>query len=409
MLKFPATDKGVDLEYEADPGISNAWVWQDLEQKEETQISRVFSFALGDLQHPPTPETDLETYVYRFNFGTFEGDYLKILGRVLGIKNDLLIVRGVELKRSIFAAERHVSVFSRISDLVEHSDPIVIGGPRSGAIPLDVFQQLLRKFPNTHELNRYAAARVHTILSQYFDGMKDARGNYEAYLKKKTLLASTAKLDLDAVKQMEVEKYVLIRDLICDALTTKKDWPETDWQKLMTSFLLLLFPKYLKVLQNITIHDYYSNPDKKTNRYIDIGLIDVNGNLDVIEVKKPFDDKILRKGDYRGNSIPTSELSGSIMQAEKYIFHLSKWGVSGEKTLTEKYAAELPPGMKIRISNPKAIIIVGRDQIGGADMTASQLLDFEVIKRKYTNMMDIITYDDLLRRLNNTIAALKSS
>lgn len=409
MLKFPTTDQGVDLEYEADPGISNAWVWQDLEQKRETQISRVFSFAVGDLQHPPTPETDFDTYVYRFNFGTFEGDYLKIPGRVLGIRNDLLIVRGVELKRSIFAAERHVSVFGQISDLLGHSDPIVIGGPRSGAIPLDVFQELLKKFPNTHELNRYAAARVHTILSQYMDGMRDARGIYEAYLKKKTLLASTAKLDLDVVKQMEVEKYVLIRDLINDALTTKKDWPETDWQKLMTSFLLLLFPKYIKVLQNITIHDYYSNPDKKTNRYIDIGLIDVNGNLDVIEVKKPFDDKILRKGDYRGNSIPTSELSGSIMQAEKYIFHLSKWGVSGEKTLTEKYAAELPPSMKIRISNPKAIIIVGRDQIGGASMTASQLLDFEVIKRKYTNMMDIITYDDLLRRLNNTIAALEIS
>jgi len=62
--------------------------------------------------------------------------------------------------------------------------------------------------------------------------------------------------------------------------------------------------------------------------------------------------------------------------------------------------------MEIRIANPKAIIIVGRDQIGGINMTGSQLLDFEIIKRKYANMMDIITYDDLLRRLNNTIAAL---
>jgi hypothetical protein len=94
------------------------------------------------------------------------------------------------------------------------------------------------------------------------------------------------------------------------------------------------------------------------------------------------------------------------MQSEKYLFHLSKWGVKGEAALTKKYASELPAGMKIRISNPKAIIIAGRDQICGAEMTGSQLLDFEVIKRKYANMMDIITYDDLLRRLNNTIAAL---
>ncbi|GHL61590.1 hypothetical protein ECZU31_48650 [Escherichia coli] len=35
---------------------------------------------------------------------------------------------------------------------------------------------------------------------------------------------------------------------------------------------------------------------------------------------KAFDDKILRKTPYRDNYIPTSELSGGIMQAEKYIF-----------------------------------------------------------------------------------------
>lgn len=55
---------------------------------------------------------------------------------------------------------------------------------------------------------------------------------------------------------------------------------------------------------------------QEKERYIDIGLVDSNGNLDIIEVKKPFDDKILRRTKYRGNSIPTSELSGGIMQAE---------------------------------------------------------------------------------------------
>lgn len=53
-------------------------------------------------------------------------------------------------------------------------------------------------------------------------------------------------------------------------------------------------------------------------------MVDANGNIDVIEIKKPFDDILLSRGIYRGNSVPTKELSGTIMQAEKYLFHLSK-------------------------------------------------------------------------------------
>ena len=408
MLKFKTTATGVNLQYEGDLGSSKEWVWEVLKTNKVTTLSRVFSFELTDLLNHPTQNQDFENYVYQFRLGTFEDSYVKIPARVLNIKNNLLISQDVTLKRSLFAAERNVSIFGRLSELLDHSDPIVIGGSRPDAIPWNVFEELLKKFPNTYELDRYADARVHTILFQHLDGMKDARGRYESYLNKKASLTSIMKLDLSALKKLEIEKYVLIRDLIDDALKTKKDWSEGEWQQLMLTFLLLLFPKYIKVLENVTVHDYYSDPAKKTDRHIDIALVDANGNLDIIEVKRPFDDKILRKSLYRGNSTPTSELSGSIMQAEKYLFHLSKWGIKGENTLSAKYANELPTGMKIRISNPKAIIIVGRDQIGGANMTGSQLLDFEVIKRKYANMMDIITYDDLLRRLNNTSAALGS-
>lgn len=65
--------------------------------------------------------------------------------------------------------------------------------------------------------------------------------------------------------------------------------------------------------------------------------------------------------------------------------------------------------MTISISNPKAIIIVGRDEHHSSKMSAQQLLDFELIKRKYANVVDIITYDDLLRRLDNIIMSLSKS
>jgi len=408
MVNFRTTATGVELEYEGEFG-PNDWIWNELVRANEVSVSRIFQFERSDLLNPPTSTQDFDGYVYRFRFGKFVGDYLHIPARVLDIKNDVHIGRDVTLKRRIFAAERNVSIFGRLSGLLDHTDPIVIGGSSLGAVPGSVFEELINRFPGTYELDRYADARVQTILSQYIDGMKDARGRYEAYLNRKKSVTSKTKLDLGDVTKLEIQKYTLIRDLIDDALKTKMNLSEHEWQQLMLSFLLLLFPKYIKVLENITIHDYYSDPTKKKDRYVDIGLLDANGNLDIIELKKPFDDKIFRKSLYRGNSIPTSELSGCIMQAEKYLFHLAKWGVKGEEILAQKYASVLPTGMKIRISNPKAIIIVGRDQVGGAAMNGNQLLDFELIRRKYANMIDIITYDDLLRRLNNTIAALGAS
>jgi hypothetical protein len=405
MVKFVHTGAGLDIEYQAEFN-DNAWAWEQLKLTGSVDISTVFTFDRADLADPPRGTARVtEGYKYKFAFGTYEGDYVRIAGRRLGIDNDVLLPKDMTFKRTLFAAERNISIFRRLSALLDHKNPIVIGGALEGAIPLSVFDELLEAFPNSYEVDRYAEARVHNVLAAYLDGMKDARGRYEHYLSKK-MKGRTKRPDLAFLKKFEIEKYLLIRDFIKDALETKTDLSEGEWQTLMMAFLLLLFPKYIKVLENVTINDYYSDRTKKTSRYIDIALVDANGNLDVIEIKKPFENKILHRTAYRGNSIPTSELSGSIMQAEKYLFHLSKWGVKGEKELTDTYVGQLPKGMEIRISNPKAIIIAGRDQMGGSDMTDSQRLDFEIIKRKYANMIDIITYDDLLRRLNNTIIAL---
>lgn len=159
-------------------------------------------------------------------------------------------------------------------------------------------------------------------------------------------------------------------------------YSEKDWQRLIIKVILLLFPKYVAVLEGVTVADFYSKPGTRKNRFIDICLIDAGGSIDVIEIKKPFDDVLLSRGLYRGNSVPTKELSGTVMQAEKYLFHLSKWGVEGERQLTKKYASVVPNGMQIRITNPKALVLLGRDKRadGTSALTDDQLFDLEVIK-----------------------------
>ena len=87
------------------------------------------------------------------------------------------------------------------------------------------------------------------------------------------------------------------------------------------------------------------------------------------------------------------------MQTEKYIFHLTRWGEIGEKKLNEKHLDKIPSGLKIKIINPKGMIIMGRENA----FELQQKQDFEIIKRQYKNVIEIITYDDLIDRLKRTI------
>ena len=103
--------------------------------------------------------------------------------------------------------------------------------------------------------------------------------------------------------------------------------------------------------------------------------------------------------------MPRSELAGTVMQAEKYLFHLSKWGQAGEWAIFQKRKNELPPSIELKITNPKAMILLGRDD----KFTQQQRFDFEIIRRKYANVIDIMSYDDLLRRLDNIIAMLRKN
>ncbi|MBL8598965.1 MAG: DUF4263 domain-containing protein [Devosia sp.] len=423
MIWFDVDSKGVTLEYEPDFG-GDAWVTRELDEKGEVTLSRVFTFQRGDLTvkgedvatAPDGADDDDDIFadedegtVYRFRFATTKGGYHHIPGRVLGIDKDVLIVaEGLKLERKVFIAERNIGIFGRIAKLVKSSGPIIVGGDKKGSIPLDAFRELLERFPNSIEVDRYAAARVATILGEFFEGMTSARENYERYLDRRNAGASVRALRQDELLRAEIDKFVFLRDTLSVWLAKATSYSEKEWQKMVIGVILLLFPKYVAVLENVRIADFYSTPGKRKNRFIDLCVVDANGNIDVIEIKKPFDDVLLSRGLYRGNSVPTKELSGTIMQAEKYLFHLSKWGIDGERDLTSRYGATLPDGLQIRVTNPKALLLVGRDRRadGKAALTDSQSFDLEVIKRKYANMMDIVTYDDLLRRLDRIIASL---
>lgn len=400
MIKILKQDDQLLLRYKSDGNSDARWVDEKLQSEESVTIRRAFTFGKKSLVEEGDSDFRPED-VRIFILGIAENDYYKIDQDVLGLKYDLLLSKDMAINDKTFVAYRDISIFGKIDDLVD--EQIVIGGDKEGAIPLDEFRELLRNFPTSTELTHYARARIARVLKDYLGTISDAQKGLDKYLNKERTIRAASQVEF--LQGYELRKFEYIRDSLHEMLNDADAYIEKDWQKLIANFLLLVFPKYIAVLENVHIKDFYSDPQKSTNRYIDLTLVDANGAIDIIEIKKPFANCLLSSSKYRDNYTPKKELSGSVMQVEKYIFHLNKWGRIGEMEIAKKRKNELPANFEIKITNPKAMIILGRD----SDFADDQKFDFEIIKRKYANVIDIMTYDDLLRRLDNIISTISSN
>jgi len=399
MIKISTSGHNLLLNYSPDRFNGSSWIDAKLKADGEVTIRSTFTFTTGNLilQTQQADDEDGEEHI--FKLGTAEDGYYRIDKDILGLKHDLLLDMAMKLDAHVFVANRDISIFRRINELID--EQIVIGGESDGAIPLADFEHLQKTFPTSTELTHYARSRIARVLKDYLGTLSDAEAKLNGYLAKKKRLVVTSRSSI--LENFELQKFEYIHAELDGMLKDVDGYSEGDWQKKILELLLFVFPKYIAVLENVHIKDFYSKPGKDTDRYIDLMLVDANGNIDIIEVKKPFANALLSRNTYRGNHTPRIELAGSVMQAEKYLFHLSKWGQAGELEIFKKRKSELPTGIELKITNPKALILIGRDN----DFSGEQRFDFEIIRRKYANMIDIMTYDDLLRRLENIIVMMK--
>ena len=286
-----------------------------------------------------------------------------------------------------FTAERRTSIFGVIAEI--RPKRIVVGGNEPDAIPEAAFEELISNFPTSHELKRYVLARVAAVVREFSEAQVDAERLYRNYVSKR--LNKRTRDIVGLFRKEEERKYRYLFERLSAMLVAEETYTEAVWQAEILQIVLLLNPKYIKAIEHAPVRD----ADRGVTREIDILLVDASGNVDVTEIKQPFDKCIVTEGQYRDNYIPLRELSGSIMQIEKYLYYLNRWGTAGEEALTTRYREGLPQGFSIKITNPSGIVIMGRDD----NLNEAQRRDFEVVKRKYKNIADIITYDDLLRRL----------
>ncbi|CAI0925920.1 Shedu immune nuclease family protein [Serratia quinivorans] len=382
MIDFRTEGKKIILEYTPEMARTKD-VYNILEKHDTFTISKTFYLSERELASKFDDDRDVIEFVVAEEIG----NYYRFRGEILGLDKDVFIHKEVNLSRKVFVAERRISVFKKLGKVTDTD--IYIGGEETGSIPYVEFIKLIRKFPNTYELDKYALARVESIISSYIESDGRNEKIYHDYLNKKIDL--TENEISNQLANYEEFKYKKILEKLKKMLKNEGKYTEKQWQSEILDIILLLYPKYLYAFNEAKVKDFYS----KKNRFIDYLLIDSSGNIDIIEIKKPFDKCIVTEKGYRDNYIPLRELSGTVMQIEKYIFHLSKSGDLGEKKLTQQFKCKLPEGFEIKITNPGGFIIMGRK----LNLRNEQLQDFEIIKRKYKNLIDILTYDDLIERL----------
>jgi hypothetical protein len=403
-VEFDVSDNELHLTYR--PRDDTLWVRERFERGDGLMVKGTFHLTSLDLVEDATEEAasadgdeevpwvDDDRLV--FAIATAEGEYFRFKPEVLGFETPVLVHRDSRPNWKWFSAERKVSILAVVESL--GLERIVIGGPDPDAIPIPEYERLLNQFPTPHELRRYVQARVGTVVRQYTEPAIDAEALLNAYVDKRTTATAP---NLEApFRQFDVAKYTLALERLQAMLANETGTSEAQWQLEIVEIILLLSPRYIKAFTEVRLWD----ADATTWRRIDILLIDASGNVDVIEIKKPMGKPIMLPARYRDHHLPMRDLVGTMGQITHYLRHLNRWGSAGEDYLTRLLGPDLPAGFKVRIINPSGIVIMGRSNT----LSEAQRREFEVLRRDSKGVIDIVTYDDLVARLQAVLDQLRS-
>lgn len=370
-------------------------ILQRLSDREVWHAKKCFSITKELLRQS---EYEFDTDVLRFCIGTVGPEYTEIDSNVTGTKHTFYFANDITLSEKMFIASYHISILKKIDEVIE-TDMYIGGNEISDKhLPIEVFNKLVLKFPKSSELKRYTNARIANIIKEYFRETEIHEIAHQKYLKHRSNSVATDICYNN--KLVELEQFKSLSKDLAKLLIEVEGINEDSWQSQIHDIIRFLYPKYILGAREITIRgvDGY---DKRP----DFLLIDVNGYVDVMEIKKPSVQLLTKQSSYRNNYVPVRELAGVIQQIEKYIYCLNSWGKDGDKYLEKRLSIDLPNGVIPKIVNPQGILILGRSN----GFNSQQKNDFELIKRQYKHIADIMTYDDLTCRIKNIISALEMS
>ena len=329
-----------------------------------------------------------------FYIGAVGEAYTQLDSEVFSTDHSFYFGNEIKLKPEMFTAYRNISILRKIDEVIERD--FYIGGDweNHNGISKETFDELLEKFPKTAELDKYARKRIASIIKDYFPECDKYEAIYEKFVESKNSSYASSVSEISKFNiQIELEQFTVAYQELMDMLNRYEAIDEKQWQEKIHNILQLLYPKYICCAREIKF--YGGKKDKQP----DFLLVDANGFVDILEIKKA-DVRMLTQ--YRSNYVATREISGAIQQIEKYIFCLNS-SDKAKEDVSKKLTEFLPEGVEVKIVNPQGVLLAGRSN----EFTDEQKKDFELIKRQYKHVADIMTYDDLAQRLRNIIASLE--
>lgn len=391
-IEFKKIGEKLILAYTPAMGIDD--IRRRLSTEEGVQIKNTFHVTDSLLFDFDEAEDDWEETLY-FRVGVIGDTYIQLDSEVLGTNHSFYFGNEIKLKPEMFAAYRNISILRKIDEVIERD--FYIGGDweAHNGISKETFDILISKFPKTAELDKYAHMRIASIIKDYFPECDKYEAIYEKFIRSRNSSYATPSSSLsDFNAQIELEQFTVAYQELKDMLDRYEAIDEKEWQKKIHNILQLLYPKYICCVREVRF--YGGKKDKQP----DFLLVDANGFVDILEIKKA-DVRMLSQ--YRNNYVASREVAGAIQQIEKYIYCLNS-SDKAKQDVSERLEGMLPNGLNIQVVNPQGILLVGRSN----EFNEEQKKDFELIKRQYKHVADIMTYDDLLFRLSNIIESLKT-
>ena len=244
MLDFLKENDQLLLSYTSELRDQN-WIYAELAKGEYVTLRKTFTLSSNELISGKDPKN--EHAPAKFVIGEKRGEYYHLSNDVLEIENDFFIHESIPLTTKLFIAERNISIFSKLDQLV--SEEIRIGGSAETAIPESTFNKLLQKFPNSYELTKYAHARISAVISSYIDIKEDYEEKYQQYMNRKIDIVEPKTYQM--VANAEIEKYNFLLSKLTKMLRDEENYSERQWQEEILQIILLLYPKSLMTLYNI--------------------------------------------------------------------------------------------------------------------------------------------------------------